>query len=389
MTVTFSKLGNVAEFINGAAFKPEDWGEIGNKIIRIQNLTDKSKPFNRTTRQINERLHVHPGDLLVSWSATLGVFEWEDPEVGLLNQHIFRVLPDTNRVDKRYLRHSLELALLDMRKHMHGATMLHVNRGEFLSTKLYLPSLPEQRRIATILDQADALRAKRRESLAQLDSLTQSIFVEMFGDPMTPNSHWQSQPISNFVAGFESGKSVAAEDENDSASSFRVLKVSAVTSLEYKPQESKAAPIGFTPQQSYIVRNGDLLFSRANTTDLIGATAYVSYTPPNLLLSDKLWRFVWHEKPRAEPLFISYLFRQPRFRAEIGRRASGTSGSMKNISQNKVLSIPVCLPPLELQRTFANQIRSIEQTKIACKASEVELDALFTSLQHRAFRGEL
>jgi type I restriction enzyme S subunit len=87
----------------------------------------------------------------------------------VLNQHIFRVLPDSSRIEKRYLRYGLELALLDMQRHLHGATMQHVNRGEFLATKVYLPPLPEQRRIAEILDKADALRAKRRAALAQLD----------------------------------------------------------------------------------------------------------------------------------------------------------------------------------------------------------------------------
>jgi type I restriction enzyme S subunit len=85
-------LGEVADFINGVAFKPDDWGDEGQRIIRIQNLTDASKPYNRTTRVVPEKYHVHPGDLLVSWSATLGVFVWDEPDVGLLNQHIFRAL---------------------------------------------------------------------------------------------------------------------------------------------------------------------------------------------------------------------------------------------------------------------------------------------------------
>ena len=124
MKLAFSKLGDIAEFVNGAAFKPEDWGDVGKKIIRIQNLTDKSKPYNRTNRQVGAQFQVQFGDLLVSWSATLGVFEWDDTEVGLLNQHIFRVRPDSSKVEKRYLRHALELALLDMRKHLHVGARL-------------------------------------------------------------------------------------------------------------------------------------------------------------------------------------------------------------------------------------------------------------------------
>ncbi len=389
MSVMRSTLGEVADFINGAAFKPEDWGDEGAKIIRIQNLTDPTKPYNRTTRAVNERLHVQPGDLLVSWSATLGVFEWVGPDVAYLNQHIFRVVPNERKIDKNYLRHALELALLDMRQHLHGATMLHVNRGDFLSTPLYLPSIPEQRRIAAILDKADALRTQHREALAQLDRLAQAIFVEMFGDPMSPTAKWATVPISNFVAGFESGKSVAAEDEEDSSSRYRVLKVSAVTSLEYKPTESKAAPPDHIPQDSHFVRSGDLLFSRANTAELIGATAFVVDTPSHLLLPDKLWRFVWHDTPRATPHFVNFLFRQPKFRAEIGRRASGSSGSMKNISQEKVLSIASALPPLALQQEFSDRIEKVMQMKDKKIFAAQAAVNLFASLQNRAFRGEL
>ena len=121
------------------------------------------------------------GDLLVSWSATLGVFEWKGPDDALLNQHIFRVLPDRAKVEKAYLRHVLEKAIVDMQMHLHGATMQHVNRGEFLGTQIYLPPLPEQRRIAEVLDRAEALRARRRQALAHLDALAESIFLEMFG----------------------------------------------------------------------------------------------------------------------------------------------------------------------------------------------------------------
>ena len=115
MSATQVELGKVAQFINGAAFKPEDWGDEGKKIIRIQNLTDQSKPYNKTLRQVDSKLVVERGDLLVSWSATLGVFEWTD-EDALLNQHIFRVVPDLHRVDKNYLKHSLKNAITEMDK---------------------------------------------------------------------------------------------------------------------------------------------------------------------------------------------------------------------------------------------------------------------------------
>lgn len=211
----------------------------------------------------------------------------------------------------------------------------------------------------------------------------------MLGDLFSHSSLWAAVPVSEFVAGFESGKSVAAENEDDTDSIYRVLKISAVTSLEFKSAESKAAPIDHKPQRTHFVRTGDLLFSRANTSELIGATAYVDDVPQNFLLPDKLWRFVWHEKPRANLHFVNYLFRQKKFRAEIAGRASGSSGSMKNISQEKVLSIRVGLPPLDLQGQFAERIEKIRGIKAEQVTGMGKLDCLFTALQHRAFRGEL
>jgi len=123
-----------------------------------------------------------------------------------------------------------------------GAKMPRMVMSDFWDYQVPLPPLPEQRRIAAILDQADALRAKRREALAQLDSLTQSIFIEMFGDPVSNDRAWPWAAVSDFVAGFESGKSIVADDEDESGSPYRVLKISAVTSLEYKPEHSKAMP---------------------------------------------------------------------------------------------------------------------------------------------------
>lgn len=299
----------------------------------------------------------------------------------------------SERVDQAYLRH----VLVGDQFHSQfmqtvsgvGGSLLRARPVHVAKITVPLPALPEQRRIAAILDQADSLRAKRREALIQLDNLKQSIFIEMFGDPVTNDRAWPWAAVSDFVAGFESGKSIVADDEGNSNSLFRVLKISAVTSLEYKPEHSKAMPSDYIPPVSHIVRKGDLLFSRANTAELIGATAFVAETPDNLLLPDKLWRFVWFEKPRATLYYVRHLFQQEKFRREIALRASGSSGSMKNISQPKVLSIQVGHPPLALQELFSSRIQVIDDLKSSHRATLRELDDLFSSLQHRAFRGEL
>ena len=101
-SVRMHAIGETGRYINGVAFKPADWGEKGIPIVRIQNLTDPNKPMNRTTRIVDSSYLIRPGDLLVSWSATLDAFIW-DREPALLNQHIFKVIPNTELVSKKYL----------------------------------------------------------------------------------------------------------------------------------------------------------------------------------------------------------------------------------------------------------------------------------------------
>lgn len=326
------------------------------------------------------------GDIVLGIRASIGEKVIADGEY-CLGRGVagLRAKPDLN---PRFLWHWLTHAGPRLASKAKGATFKQVNKDDIGELEIVLPVLAEQRRIAAILDQADALRAKRREALSQLDSLTQSIFTEMFGDPLVNDRAWPQVAVSDFVAGFESGKSIVADDEDESDSPYRVLKISAVTSLEYKPENSKAIPSDYIPPTSHIVRKGDLLFSRANTTELIGATAYVNETPDNLLLPDKLWRFVWFEKPRAAPLYVRHLFQQAKFRHEIGMRASGSSGSMQNISQPKVLSIQVGHPPLNLQQTFSARVEVIEALKSSHRAALTALESLFSTLQHRAFHGE-
>lgn len=385
MRADFATLGSVAEFINGAAFKPEDWGDEGKPIVRIQNLTDPTKPFNRTKRQVAEKLHVHFGDLLVSWSASLGVFEWRKPEIALLNQHIFRVLPDEARVDKRYLRYGLERALLDMQQHLHGATMQHVNRGEFLATKLYLPSLREQRRIAEILDKADMLRVKRRAALVKLDTLTQSIFLDMFGDPATNPKGWPVVSIED-ICEVKGGKRLPKGEEYSSAPTpFRYIRVvdlkagrvdeSALVYLKPKIQAEIAR---------YVVNMGDVIISIAGS---IGLVAPVTVSLDGVNLTENAAKLVRRTSGQYEAEYLADFLKtgyaQGQIRSHIGQVTIG------KLALFRIEKLKVPLPPMELQRAYIGHVGAVAALASEQRKGQSRLDELFAALQHRAFRGDL
>ena len=381
MSETFLELGSIAEFINGAAFKPEDWGETGKKIIRIQNLTDPNKPFNRTERIVSDRVRVQYGDLLVSWSATLGVFEWQDSEEALLNQHIFRVLPNEEKVDKPYLRHGLEGAIVDMQKHLHGATMQHVNRGEFLSTKLYLPKIEEQKRIAKILDRSSSLISKRKEAIAKLDTLTQSIFIEMFGDPVTNPKNIKTLPLAKVCKRITNG---THQPPKWSTSGHPFLFVSNIVSGKISFDTAK-----FISNETHEeltrrcpIEIDDVLYSTVG-----------SYGVPVIVKTDRKFAFqrhIAHIKPDSNLInsqFLCAMLASPPLKHQADRAARGVA--QKTVNLEEIRKFIIFCPSFDVQKEFAQRVEAIEKLKATHHTSLTELQALFASLQHRAFRGEL
>ena len=238
-----------------------------------------------------------------------------------------------------------------------------------------------------MLAQSSALLEKRRQSIALLDDLAQSIFTEMFGDLVENERAWPLGTISSLVRNFESGKSLA-EGEDATESPYRILKISAVTSGRFKAHESKPAPKGYEPPKSHFVNGGDLLFSRANTSELIGATAFV-LTAQRIYLCLISYGASRGTMKISLALGLCIISGQRSVRDVIRTKRAGTSGSMKNISQQKALAIKVGIPPSPLQGEFEQKILAVEAALKNAESQALALDQLFATLQARAFRGEL
>ena len=296
--------------------------------------------------------------------------------------------PKRSVLDPRYLFHWVRTPhfVSAMVKVATGATYPAVSDAKVKDSLIPLQSLAEQKHIVAILDAAEALQVKRRASIAQIDLLVQAMFSDMFGNPVVNPKGWDEYHFADVIDRLEGGKNVLP---SEGPSDYRILKVSAVTYGEYRPEEAKWLPADFIPPDSYIVRSGDLLISRANTVDLIGATAYVWDTPARMVLPDKIWRFVWRDRAPVDSLYVFHMTRHKDFQRLIGSRASGTSGSMKNISKPKLLGLTIPLPPLPIQQQFAESVRQIRAQRALLVKQLADLDFLLSSLQSRAFNGEL
>jgi type I restriction enzyme S subunit len=386
MRASSAPLGDIADFVNGVAFKPADWEEAGKRIIRIQNLTDSTKPFNRTNRAVAKKYEVTPGDILVSWSATLGVFVWDGPDTALVNQHIFRVVPDVERIEANYLRHMLAGALVEMERHLHGATMKHVNRREFLATTIPLPPLAEQKRIAGILDAADALRAKRRESLAQLDILLQSTFLDMFGDPVGGNEHLfvdLAIPGRGAFSNGPFGSDLLTSELTDEG--VPVVYIRDIRDGEYR----RVSTVFVTKEKAdrldaCQILPGDVLIAKVG--DPPGTAAiYPAGKPLGIITQD-----VIRIRPNTDVVLSDFIVGF--LNSYAGRhllQGITVEATRSRFGLRDLKALTLTLPPLDLQRRFAAIVESVEQQKTKQREHLAELDTLFGSLQSRAFRGDL
>jgi type I restriction enzyme S subunit len=304
------------------------------------------------------------------------------------NQDIKAIQVTDRRVCHEYVYWFLRSKELDIlaRGVKKGATVHSLQSGYI--ENLVIPILPdrEQRRIIDLLSRAENIVRMRREAERKASQLSSALFLAMFGDPTTNPKGWPVRRLGDVVERFEGGKNVQAGAAKDSK--YRILKISAVTSGVYDESESKPAPRGFEPPSHYFVRVGDVLFSRANTEALVGATALVSFTDGNCLLPDKLWRLVWRSIENTLPSYMLALLQNESVRQLLSKIASGTGGSMKNISQGKLAELKLAIAPVECQRVFEESVSMIRTLlSDANRAGEIA-DLAFQSLLATSFEGQ-
>jgi len=269
-----------------------------------------------------------------------------------------------------------------------GANYPAVSDAKVRASTIPLPLLPEQKRIAEILDAADALRAKRRESLAQLDTLLQSTFLDMFGDPVTNPMGWDELAVGDLCESQDDvrcgpfGTQLQRHEFTDSGIPLWGIKhVNAGFSYptdEFITRE-KAKKL-----TQYSIIPGDLVMTRKGTIG--NCHIYPSSLDPGVMHSDLLRLRVSPTKTDAQ--FISSQFTYSR-RIQQQLELMSPGAVMPGINVTKLKKLKVETPPLKLQRRFAAIVEAIEQQKARHRAQLAELDTLFASLQQRAFRGDL
>lgn len=383
----YQRLGDICSTTSGGTpsrSHPEYFGG-GIPWIKSGDLTDGDvTDFEETIteeaiRHSSAKMFQQGTVLIAMYGATVG-------KLGMLgidaatNQAVCGIsTPD--ELDRWFLFYFLLSQRQKLIKQSAGGAQPNISQKIVRELLIPVPPLTEQRLIVDLLSRAEGIVRLRRDAERKSAELIPALFLDMFGDPATNPKGWPLRKVSAFVSRFEGGKNLQAGSEDGSP--YRILKVSAATSGIYRESESKPSPDGYNPPPSHIVRAGDILFSRANTEELVGATAIVESTNGKTLLPDKLWRIVWAEP--AESLYMHALFQSPHVRRELGKLSSGTSASMRNISQGKLFGLALPVAPHEWQKRFAEQAKSARSIVAQQVAATSKAQATFDSLLTQVF----
>ncbi|MFT7381200.1 MAG: type I restriction enzyme S subunit [Roseivirga sp.] len=373
-------LGDAATFVNGYPFKPSDWSIKGDEIIRIQNLTKSSKEANYFEGEIAEKYKVRKGDLLISWSATLGIYEWEG-EDAWLNQHIFKVVFNKKEFDKNFFKYLISYLLDELGQEVHGATMKHITKKKFDAVQIPFPPLATQKKIAAILDAADAHRQKTKQLLAKYEELAQSIFLEMFGDPVTNPKGWEYRKLDDSLKFMTSGSRGWAKHYSDTGSIFLRIQNIGYDELRLDDITYVNAPENAESKRTE-VQSGDVILTI--TADL-GRTAVIPMDFPKANINQHL--ALLRLKSIYNPVFVSSYIASKGGQSQFLKLDKG--GVKAGLNFTDIRSFKVFSPPKDIQDSFAKRLESIENQKEQAKNSIEKANNLFNSLLQKAFKGEL
>ena len=401
-----SKLKYLGSYVNGYPFKPDDWGDKGKPIIRIQDLTGSNDSPNYYDGDIDAKYHIKNGDILVSWAATLDAFIWNKGD-GLLNQHIFKAIPQEEKITSYFFFWMIKEAMQNMNNdNKHGIFMQHVTLDVFNNFSVPLPPLSEQRRIATYLFQkiseADIMLDDTLSSITGYKKLKQAVITQAVtkgarGEREMKDSgidyigqipsEWFFGKLRN-VGDTQNGISKSSEFFGKG---FPFVSYSDVYK-NYSLSSTVSGLVDSTPeeQKRYSVKKGDIFFTRTSETiEEVGFSCVCEKDIPNATFAGFLIRV----RPFSDKLYTpyaKYYFRSSHLRFYLVKEMNLVTRA--SLGQSLLKSMPVLFPPLEEQKEIADylDVKCAEIDGLIAKKEQLakELESYKKSLIYEVVTGK-
>jgi len=394
------KLGDVADYLNGRAFKPIEWEKKGAPIIRIQNLNKPEAAYNYTTKVFDDRFKIERGELLYAWSASLGTYIWNGDQAWL-NQHIFKVIPK-DFCDKKYLFYTLEKITAELYAKAHGSGMVHVTKGKFEATEIPIPPLPEQHaivaKIEELLSDLDNGVQQLRTAQQQLKIYRQSLLKAAFEGRLTNKDvkdgelpeGWKKVQVKEIADTF--GGFAFKSSDFISNGKYQVLRMGNVRPGVIRYGEKPVFLNEVSPNilSRALLKENDVIITQTGTRKKrdYGFTAIIQ--KPNLLLNQRIASIRFKET--YLPKFFLYYswtdsFKDQFFANETGNVGQGNVG-MRAVTETLV---PYCA--IVEQHRIVNELESkltvCDNIKETITHSLQQAETLRQSILKKAFEGRL
>ena len=382
-----------------------EWGDaddvgLGVQVLRTTNFTNAGRiSFEKVVKRnisdsLIEKKKLLPGDIIIEKSGgspnqPVGrVVFFDNSEDLFLCNNFTAILRPSERLVPKYFFYDLfykHLSQVTLKYQNKTTGIINLQLDRYLDEKITVPSFDNQKQIVQILDTADTLRQKRKEQLNLLDDYLKSVFFKIFGNPVLNDKEWETTYLDSIIDSIDSGWSpVCLDDQRRFEDIPVILKLGSVTYCHFNQKNHKVIPKNIKIEKRVEVKKQDLLFTRKNTKELVAASVFVLDCERNLLLPDTIFRLNYKKK-LVNGIYLWKLFVQEGFRRVIQNLATGSAGSMPNISKEKLRKLLIPVPPLQLQNKFASIVAQVEQTKQKMRTSLDEMNNHFNALMQRYF----
>ena len=393
MSSSFKKvqLGEVVSIQNGYAFKSGEYTSAGHFLMRIKNVQDGEitleDPKYVNSETVQGQFELDVGDILMSLTGNIGRVGLvrSDHLPAALNQRVACIKPkDVSNLDNNYLFHFLKSD--NFRRLVseggRGIAQQNVSTKSIAETDFSLPPLPEQKRIAAILDKADAIRRKRQETLTLTESLIQSTFLDMFGDPVTNPKGWEEAALKELIISGDKINYGVVQPGKEYPNGVPLVRAGDLNVLEESGEFKLIDPaIDHKHRKSRLVGDEILI-------GCVGAIGSIGMATLDMK-GYNIARAVARVRPssKVNRTYLAAYFAtgvvQNYFKKEVRQVAQPTL-NIKQIEETKIL-----LPPKNMQSKFSELFEKIKSLQSKELEDMKESDNLSNSLQQRAFRGEL
>ena len=380
------RLGEIATYVNGYAFKPKDRGNVGLPIVRIQDLTGNARDVGFYNGEYPTKIEINDGDILISWSASLGIYVWNKGKA-LLNQHIFRVVFDKGEIDKSFFVYAVRQKLKEMETKTHGATMKHIVKKDFDAIEIPYPQINRQMEIARNMDKISSVIEKKERQLQLLDDLIQSRFVEMFGDPVKNPLKWKVKKLKELSIQINSGNT-----PKGGAQVYVEKGITFFRSQNVWKDRLELEDIVYIDEQTHesmkrsSLKHGDILMTktgRINTENSsLGRAALYMGKDDEANVNGHVY-FI-RLKPEVNNKFILRILVSKEYR-DLIRNVCVGGIDKRQLNKNHIEDFPIICPPKRMIDSYISFVEQINKSKFEVQKSLEKTQLLFDSLMQEYF----